>query len=103
MHRLHALPDGWEQLNYHEFLQQRRDLMAAVIREAYEKLSAGPSPEETKVVLPVDMLVDAGEGELIEFKSTLRVNLHTGEKDPRIELAIVRTIAGFLNTRAGHS
>ena len=101
MHRLHALPDGWEQLNYHEFLQQRRDLMAAVIREAYEKLSAGRSPEELKVVLPVDMLVDAGEGELIEFKSTPRVNLHTGEKDPRIELAIVRTIAGFLNTTGG--
>ena len=101
MHRFHALPDGWEQLNYHEFLQQRRDLMAAVIREAYEKLSAGRSPEETKVVLPVDMLVDAGEGELIEFKSTLRVNLHTGQKDPRLELAIVKTISGFLNTTGG--
>jgi predicted HTH transcriptional regulator len=75
--------------------------MAAVIREAYEKLSAGRPSEETKVVLPVDMLVDAGEGELIEFKSTLRVNLHTGQKDSRVELAVVKTIAGFLNTTGG--
>jgi hypothetical protein len=101
MHRLHALPDGWEQLDYQEFLRQRRDLMAAVIREAYEKLSAGGPPEEARASLPVDTLVEVGEGELLEFKSTLRVNLHTGEKDPRIELAIVKTIAGFLNTTGG--
>ena len=101
MHRLHALPDGWEHLDYHEFLRQRRDLMAAVIREAYEKLSAGGPSEEARVSLPVDTLVEVGEGELLEFKSTLRVNLHTGEKDPRIELAIVKTIAGFLNTTGG--
>jgi hypothetical protein len=101
MHRLHALPDGWEHLDYHEFLRQRRDLMATVIREAYEKLSAGGPSEEARVSLPVDTLVEVGEGELLEFKSTLRVNLHTGEKDPRIELAIVKTIAGFLNTTGG--
>jgi hypothetical protein len=101
MHRLHALPDGWEHLDYHEFLRQRRDLMAAVIREAYEKLSAGGPSEEARVSLPVDTLVEVGEGELLEFKSTLRVNLHTSEKDPRMELAIVKTIAGFLNTTGG--
>jgi hypothetical protein len=101
MHRLHALPDGWEHLDYHEFLRQRRDLMATVICEAYEKLSATRPREEAHAALPVDTLVEAGEGELIEFKSTLRVNLHTGEKDSRIELAIIRTIAGFLNTTGG--
>jgi hypothetical protein len=101
MHRLHAIPDGWENLDYHEFLRQRRDLMATVIREAYEKLSAESPSEETKALPPVDVLVGVGEGELIEFKSTLRVNLHTDQKDARIELAIVKTIAGFLNTTGG--
>jgi hypothetical protein len=84
MHRLHALPDGWDHLDYHEFLRQRRDLMAAVIREAYEKLSAGGRSEEARVSPPVDTLIEVGEGELLEFKSTLRVNLHTGEKDPLV-------------------
>jgi hypothetical protein len=101
MYRLHALPDGWEHLDYHEFLRQRRELMATVIREAYEKLSAEGPSGEVKVLPPVDVLVADGEGELIEFKSTLRVNLHTDQKDPRIELAIVKTIAGFLNTTGG--
>ena len=100
MYHLHALPDGWEQMGYHEFLRKRRDLMAAVIGEAYEKLSAGPS-EEAQAPLRVDTLVEAGEGELVEFKSTLRVNLHTGQKDARMELATAKTIAGFLNTTGG--
>jgi predicted HTH transcriptional regulator len=75
--------------------------MAAVIREAYEKLTAGGTSEDARGRLSVDVLVEVGEGELLEFKSTLRVNLHTGEKDPRIELAMVKTIAGFLNTTGG--
>jgi predicted HTH transcriptional regulator len=31
----------------------------------------------------------------------LRVNLHIGNKDPRIELSVLKTIAGFLNTNGG--
>jgi hypothetical protein len=38
MQDLHALPDGWEQLGYEEFLQERRRLMAALIRRGYETL-----------------------------------------------------------------
>jgi len=34
----HALPDGWEHLEYTEFLKQRRSLMAKVIRRGYERL-----------------------------------------------------------------
>ena len=39
MLRLHAIPFGWEDLDYQVFLSERRKLMAAVIREGYEKLS----------------------------------------------------------------
>lgn len=35
---LHALPDGWEGMEYREFLEKRRILMAQVIREAFETL-----------------------------------------------------------------
>ncbi len=37
----HALPDGWEKLNYQEFLMARRKLMAKVIRAGFEKLLKG--------------------------------------------------------------
>jgi hypothetical protein len=36
----HALPDGWEQMEYHDFLSRRRVLMAKVIKRGYERLQA---------------------------------------------------------------
>lgn len=38
MHELHALPDGWESLEYVDFLAVRRRLMAAIIRRGFEGL-----------------------------------------------------------------
>lgn len=34
----HALPDGWEHMEYADFLSQRRVLMAKVIKRGYERL-----------------------------------------------------------------
>jgi len=39
MHDLHALPNGWENLSYDVFLQERRILMANVIRRGFEILA----------------------------------------------------------------
>lgn len=46
-------------------------------------------------------LVAGGETSRCEFKSTLRVNLHTKEKDKKMELMVLKTIAAFLNTHGG--
>ena len=35
MYSWHALPEGWEKMDYQSFLKKRRELMAAVIRDAY--------------------------------------------------------------------
>lgn len=40
----HALPDGWEDMDYHDFLEARRKLMALVIRRGFEKLREGGTP-----------------------------------------------------------
>ena len=37
----------------------------------------------------------------MEFKSTLRTNLHTGQRDEKVQLAVLKTIAGFLNAQGG--
>ena len=37
----------------------------------------------------------------MEFKSTLRLNLHTGQTDDRMQLAVLKTLAGFLNAQGG--
>lgn len=46
-------------------------------------------------------LVAAGESGRVEFKTTARRNVHTGEKDARIELVIAKSIAGLLNAEGG--
>ncbi len=46
-------------------------------------------------------LLSAGESDRLEFKSTARVNLRTGEKDPRMEQVIVKTVSAFLNSDGG--
>lgn len=38
MCRLHALPEDWEHLPYEEFLRQRRNLMAKIIRMGFDSL-----------------------------------------------------------------
>lgn len=49
----------------------------------------------------VPELLVAGESDQVEFKSTARVNLHTGAKDPRIERVIAKAVCGFLNGDGG--
>jgi predicted HTH transcriptional regulator len=102
MYRLHALPPNWEHLDYRDFLEKRRELMAQVIAEGYSTLVAeriGEDLEEAEIDL--SKLVLNGESEAVEFKSTLRTNLHTGDKDARMELAVLKTLSGFLNTNGG--
>lgn len=40
VYEYHALPDGWENMDYYEFLKQRRVLMAQVIRKGFERLES---------------------------------------------------------------
>jgi uncharacterized membrane protein YeaQ/YmgE (transglycosylase-associated protein family) len=46
-------------------------------------------------------LIAQGETSSVEFKSTARWNVHTQARDDRVELAIARTVAGFLNGEGG--
>ena len=102
MYHLHALPPNWEQMDYREFLEKRRELMALVTAEGYATLTTGKTEEDlAKTEFDLTSVLVNGESEAVEFKSTLRTNLHTGNKDPRMELSVLKTIAGFLNTNGG--
>ena len=46
-------------------------------------------------------LIEKGENEQVEFKSSMRWNTKSEKNDHVIEQAIIRTIAGFLNTKGG--
>lgn len=46
-------------------------------------------------------IIENGEDDQVEFKSTLRNNLHTGKHDKRMENACLKTIAAFINSEGG--
>ncbi len=46
-------------------------------------------------------IIDQGENDWVEFKSSLRWNIQTEKADKRIEAVIVKTMSAFMNARGG--
>jgi uncharacterized membrane protein YeaQ/YmgE (transglycosylase-associated protein family) len=57
-------------------------------------LTRRPQPSVTE-------LIAGGESQSVEFKSTARCNLHTGQRDDRIEMVIAKTVAALANSGGG--
>ena len=80
---------------------------------ALDPLISGLSPEQQRLVAQsaarpdggngdeIAAIIAAGESKTVEFKATLRVNLETGKRDKRMEHAVLKNIAAFLNTDGG--
>ena len=71
----------------------------------YIELRPSRDPARATAQIPqevdLDALVTGGESDAVEFKSTLRMNLHTNKRDDRMTFAALRTLAAFLNTDGG--
>ncbi|MEM9654218.1 MAG: DUF262 domain-containing protein, partial [Actinomycetota bacterium] len=94
----HALPVGWEQLDYPTFLERRRSHIAQVIRDGFDKLwEEAPTASSSALA----DLLSFGESQTVEYKSTARWNLHTSQADKKMEHVIVKTVCGFLNAEGG--
>lgn len=81
------------------YMKSKRGLINKIVKK-FQKTN----PEIfTKTDSPTEIieLIKKGEEDTTEFKSTLRVNLHTGEIDKRIEYATLKTISAFLNSKGG--
>ncbi|MFH2065173.1 MAG: RNA-binding domain-containing protein [Pseudomonadota bacterium] len=61
-----------------------------------EDLYDGRHPEES-----IRQLIAKGEGSSIEFKSTMRMNLHTQKPGKEIEIAWLKAVVAFMNTDGG--
>lgn len=100
MYHVHALPVDWETMEFSSFLKRRRRMMADVIREGYLHLTTEVTTT-TEEDIDISELIGQSESNTVEFKSTLRMDLHTRKVDKRIETAALKTIAAFLNTCGG--
>jgi len=88
-------------LPYPTFLIERRELMARIIRDGYANLSESSEQTKPGLTIPIHQLATQGESITLEYKATLRTNLHTYQVDSRMELGCLKTVAGFLNSRNG--
>ena len=57
--------------------------------------------QECKINNPIKQLINTGEGEQLEFKSTLRWNLKSNKKDIAMEISVMKTLVAFLNSNGG--
>lgn len=55
----------------------------------------------SKEQVSTEEIIRLGESDSVEFKSTLRWNLYTDSKDKKMEHAVLKTMAAFLNTQGG--
>jgi hypothetical protein len=83
----HALPENWEDLGYDDFLQQRRRLIATVIRDAFARLSAGKGADiELRAAVDEDRVrAEATLAELVE-RSLLSAGDNLDPVDPAWEV-----------------
>lgn len=50
---------------------------------------------------PIHEMILEGEGQLVEFKSTLRYDMRTGEVNKKLEHVVAKTVAAFMNSDGG--
>jgi hypothetical protein len=79
-------------------------LVSTFLAQALEKnqIFLGPKRRERDPNKITEDIIKIGETAKIEFKSTLRTNLHTKQVDKKMELSVLKTIAAFLNTKGGN-
>jgi type I restriction enzyme R subunit len=64
-------------------------------KEIFETIKANAARKS------LDQIIADGEGDTTEFKSTLRMNMHTKAPDPKMEHSVLKTLAAFLNSKSG--
>jgi len=100
----HALPEGWEFMSYDEFLSERQQQIAQVIKAGFEHLSGERNNTATPIQeRPPTFAELAAEGEslTVEFKSSLIHSYKPDVPEKVIIGSVIKTIAAFLNTEGG--
>lgn len=91
-------PNLWELDRYEDFLHRRRELIANAINEHLDQLLQELEPASVQTL---DDLLSAGESPLVEYKSTLRWDLHRKQVNKDLQKVIAKTVAGLLNFEGG--
>ncbi len=77
------------------FLKQRSEALYA---EILKRIEPSDAPAQ---IDPVHEMILEGEGQLVEFKSTLRYDMRTGGVNKKLEHVVAKTVAAFMNSDGG--
>ncbi len=92
-------PELWRPENFLDFLAARRRLLAEAANEFIASwLPSRPDPNGEEYVRG---LIRGGESDDLEFKSSLRWDLHRECTNKGLEGVALKTVAGFLNASGG--
>ena len=92
-------PELWKIENYGSFLEERRKLIADGINEFMGSLLE--SHPLVQGPIGVGDLIHQGESARIEFKSSLRWDRGLSQVNKALEMTVLKTIGGFMNTEGG--
>lgn len=83
------------------YMKGYRTKMTIDIVDKFKKKNPNFFLEKTDSPEELLKLIKKGEGEKVEFKSTLRTNLHTNEHDKKVENSVLKTLVAFMNSEGG--
>lgn len=88
----------WKIENYEQFLKERREMLAKNLNVYLNNIT-----EIKEISTPVTLqdMIDEGESDELEFKSTLRWDLKEGLANRKLEDVIMKTVAAFANSQGG--
>jgi len=98
---LQCIPEDeelWKLENYEQFLEERRKMLAKHLNDFLEKITA---TEETVSPVSLEDLIEEGESDELEFKSSLRWDLKQNTVNKKLEEVIMKTVAAFANSHGG--
>lgn len=90
--------DLWDIENYEAFLQARRTMLAEKLNAFLAGITE-TSPSEAPITL--EEMIEEGEGDELEFKSSLRWDFREETVNKRLEEVVLKTIAAFANGQGG--
>jgi hypothetical protein len=90
-------PELWKPESFAQFLEYRRAELAQMVNAFLDQIVAAGG----EAAVDLTSLLEADEGDRLEFKETARVNVHTGNVDDKIVNSAVKTLAAFMNSHGG--
>lgn len=88
----------WQIENYEHFLEARRELLAKHLNVFLKKIT---ETEEVVTTVSLAEMIDKGESDELEFKSTLRWDIKESKVNKKLEEVILKSVSAFANSQGG--